>query len=294
VNGGSDRDMAEAKAAKRPRLRLTVPAEAANVALIRHALAGLAEGVGMDRAGIADLKTVVTEACMNCVVHAYPGEPGTIEVEAVPGPHDFRLRVTDHGVGFQPRPDVESPGSSLRLGLSLVAALSDSFSISGSTGGGTVVTMVLPLETTGPIPTVREDSAEVEAAPAEVAISASEAALLPGVLSRAVSAFALRRDLSVDRIADAILLAETVSETSEDAFGEQDLSFALADGGGGIEMIVGPLAGGGGTRLREGLKLPGDAGSVETLAASVTGSLRSLHGPRPTTAPTIAPTTKPQ
>ena len=204
--------MAETKAAKQPRLRLTVPAEAANVALIRHALAGLAEGVGMDRAGIADLKTVVTEVCMNSVVHAYPGTAGTIDVEAEPGPDHFRLTVTDHGVGFQPRPDVESPGSSLRLGLSLVAALSDSFSISGSTGGGTSVSMVLPLDHSGPVPAVREQQAEVEPAAPEVAISASEAALLPGVLSRAVSAFALRRDLSVDQIADAILLAETVSD----------------------------------------------------------------------------------
>jgi anti-sigma regulatory factor (Ser/Thr protein kinase) len=43
-------------------LQLTVPAKADNVAVVRHALAGLAERLGMDEAGIADLKTVVTEA----------------------------------------------------------------------------------------------------------------------------------------------------------------------------------------------------------------------------------------
>ncbi|MFN8112692.1 MAG: ATP-binding protein [Solirubrobacterales bacterium] len=245
-----------------------MPAEAANVALVRHALAGLAEGVGMDRAGIADLKTVVTEACMNAVVHAYPGEVGPIEVEAEPTADALELRVVDHGVGFQPRPDVESPGSSLRLGLSLVAALSSSFSIHGSADGGTEVTMVMPLVSPDKMPAVREEG-EVERADAEVSITASDSELLPGVLSRAVSAFALRRDLSVDQVADAILLAETVSESSGDAFEGEDLSFALVDGDGGIEMTVGPLNEGGGARLREGLQLPEDSGTVETLADAV-------------------------
>jgi hypothetical protein len=84
-----------------------------------------------------------------------------------------------------------------------------------------------------------------------------------------VSAFALRRDLTVDQVADAILLAETVSESSGDAFGDDALRFALADGDGGIEMTVGPLAEGGGERLREGLVLPEDGGTVETLADKV-------------------------
>ena len=43
--------------------------------MVRHALAGLAEEIGMDETGVADLKTVVTEACMNVVVHAYPTGP---------------------------------------------------------------------------------------------------------------------------------------------------------------------------------------------------------------------------
>jgi anti-sigma regulatory factor (Ser/Thr protein kinase) len=260
--------MAEPVADRMPRLRLTVPAEAANVALVRHALAGLAEGVGMDATGIADLKTVVTEACMNAVVHAYPNETGTIDVEAAPVEDALRVRITDHGVGFQPRPDVDSPGSSLRLGLSLVAVLSSRFSIAGGSEGGTEVTMELPLAHAGPVPRVREEG-EVEPAGPDVSISASDARLLPGVLSRAVSAFALRRDLNVDRISDAILLAESVSESSERAFAGDELSFSLVDGDGGLVMTVGPLGSGGGKRLRDDLELPDQGGSVETLADQV-------------------------
>src|SRR3954451_18248175 len=65
-------------------LQMSLPARAENVAVVRHALAGLAERIGMEEAGVADLKTVVTEACMNVVVHAYPAdEAGLLEVDAV-------------------------------------------------------------------------------------------------------------------------------------------------------------------------------------------------------------------
>ncbi|HET6830255.1 MAG TPA: ATP-binding protein [Solirubrobacterales bacterium] len=252
-----------------PRLRLTVPANAENVALVRHALSGLAEGIGMDRPGIADLKTVVTEACMNAVVHAYPGEPGPIEIDAEPVPDGLRIRIADHGVGFQPRPDVDSPGSSLRLGLSLVAALCSSFTISGRAGEGTEVMMVSPLRHVGPVPHVREE-AELDGAPGGIMITADGSGMLPGVLSRAVSAFAVRRELSVDQISDAMLLAESVSDFAPEAFAGAPPSFSLADGEGGIEMTVGPLAAGGASRLRAGLELPETGGSVEKLADSVT------------------------
>ena len=63
-------------------LQLVLPARAEDVAVVRHALAGLAEALDMDPAQLADLKTVVTEACMNAVVHAYEDEPGPMEVDA--------------------------------------------------------------------------------------------------------------------------------------------------------------------------------------------------------------------
>ncbi|HEU5251782.1 MAG TPA: ATP-binding protein, partial [Solirubrobacterales bacterium] len=145
------------------------------MAVVRHALAGLAERLGMDEVSLADLKTVVTEACMNVVVHAYPDEAGPLEVEAEPLDDVMRIRIVDRGVGFQPRPDVDSPGSSLRIGLSLVATLSRNFTINGSSEGGTEVTIDLPLAHSGPPPHVHEDI-EVEPAVKEVRISASDAA----------------------------------------------------------------------------------------------------------------------
>ena len=125
-------------------LQMSLPARAENVAVVRHAIAGLAEQIGMDEAATADLKTVVTEACMNVVVHAYPeGEIGVLEVEAVPDEGGLTVAVRDHGRGISPRPGVDRP--SLRIGLALIAALSSSFEISGGVERGTEIRMHLPL-----------------------------------------------------------------------------------------------------------------------------------------------------
>ena len=89
---------------ERPKgLQMVLPAKAENVAVIRHALAGLAEEIGMDEPGLADLKTVVTEACMNVVVHAYQGQPGPLSVEAKPDADGLTVTVRDEGAGIRPQ-----------------------------------------------------------------------------------------------------------------------------------------------------------------------------------------------
>src|SRR4051795_1160835 len=100
--------MAQTPSSEKPRgLEMSLPARAENVAVVRHALAGLAEEIGMDAPGVADLKTVVTEACMNVVVHAYEGEPGPLNIEAKPGEDGLTVTVRDSGIGIRPRPEVE-------------------------------------------------------------------------------------------------------------------------------------------------------------------------------------------
>ncbi len=95
--------------------------------------------------GIADLKTVVTEACMNVVVHAYPDdEPGLLAVEATAEhrrPDRGRPRLRHGASGRGPR----SNRPSLRIGLTLIAALSASFEINGGVDRGTEIRMHLPL-----------------------------------------------------------------------------------------------------------------------------------------------------
>jgi len=243
---------------------MSLPARAENVAVVRHALAGLAGQIGMDEPGIADLKTVVTEACMNAVVHAYPeSHPGPLEVEAIPERDGLTVVVRDYGSGIRPRPDVDRP--SLRIGLTLIAALSSSFEIKGGIDRGTEIRMHLPLK-------AREEGERVAAAPTAAVeqettdVDVHSPELVGAVLSRALSALAARREIGVDRISDAMLLSDAISAHAPQAFSDGHVRLSIADREEGVELRVGPMKSGGAEELRGNLALPQLGGSLESLA----------------------------
>jgi serine/threonine-protein kinase RsbW len=247
---------------------MTLPAKAENVAVVRHALAGLAEQVGMDEPGLADLKTVVTEACMNVAVHAYEGEPGPLSVEAIPDEEGFTVIVRDEGVGI--RPQADSDRESLRLGLSLIAALSSSFAIAGGIDRGTEVTMRLPLHGGAP-GSVGGDSVKLEPARSETTeLITDRPELLAPVLARMVGALAARRDLSVDRVSDAVLVTDAIAAAAPASFSDGRVRLGLDDRGDGLALRLGPMRAGAAKQIREGLDVPDVGGSLESLADELT------------------------
>lgn len=255
-------------------LQMALPARAENVAVVRHALAGLADRIGMDEPGIADLKAVVTEACMNVVVHAYSQDrPGPLEVEAIPEGQGLTVVVRDYGMGIRPRPDIDRP--SLRIGLTLIAALSSSFEIKGGVDRGTEIRMYRKLESREPEEC--QDGRPAAAAPpfsetTDLRVASPE--FVGPVLGRAISALAARREVSVDRISDAVLLSDAISAAAPEAFQDDHVKISIADREEGVELRVGPMVSGGADRLRGGLELPQVGGSLESLA----DELRSEQG----------------
>lgn len=131
-----------------PDLHLNLPARAENVAIVRHALGGLGDALGLDPAALADLKLAVTEACTNVVMHAYPGDAdGDMWVSATLGEDSISIAVRDAGRGITPRPD--SPG--LGLGLPLIASLTEHLEVGSDVDdAATEVTMVFRLPATVP------------------------------------------------------------------------------------------------------------------------------------------------
>lgn len=241
---------------------MSLPARAENVAVVRHALAGLAERLGMDEASLADLKTVVTEACMNVVVHAYAGsEPGPLEVEAESDLEGLTVVIRDHGSGIRPRPDADRP--SLRIGLTLIAALSSSFEIKGGADKGTEIRMHLPLQAAEN--GAKSGSTFTVSADEETRIRVGPPEIVGPVLSRALSALAARQDISVDRLSDTMLLSDAISARAPQGFTDGHVSLSIAELPDGIELKVGPMTHGGAARLRESFELPEVGGSLEKL-----------------------------
>jgi anti-sigma regulatory factor (Ser/Thr protein kinase) len=126
------------------RLHITLPAQPGSLPVARRAVVAHAEKLGIARPGIADLKTVVSEACANVVRHAYEeeGEPGTLEVDLNPEAEQLNMVVRDFGGGIRPWPAGDVP--SLRLGLPIIGALSSSFRLVSVLSGGTEITIRFP------------------------------------------------------------------------------------------------------------------------------------------------------
>jgi anti-sigma regulatory factor (Ser/Thr protein kinase) len=120
-------------------IRLTLPARAENVAVVRHVIGALAEALAMPPRMVEDIRLAVTEACTNVVRHAYRGHEGPLEVMIRPEAEGNCLNVvvSDRGSGIVPNPASEGPG----LGLPLIAALTDGLEIDHAPDRGSRLAM---------------------------------------------------------------------------------------------------------------------------------------------------------
>jgi serine/threonine-protein kinase RsbW len=247
-----------------PGLLFTLPATAENVAIVRHAVGGLAETLGMDPTAVADLKTIVTEACTNVAVHAYGDEGGPLEVEVSPDEAGITVTVRDRGSGIRPQPDLEE--SRLRLGLALIAALSSNFSISGGVGRGTEVVMRRDFAA----PLVQEPEAlKAPAAIYGTAIEVADERIIAPVIGRVLAVLAARTDFPVDRLTDTMLIADALAANAAAGFEDGNIRMVVEDGDGSIDVRVGPMLDGAAERLRSELEIPGLGATLEKLADDV-------------------------
>ncbi len=104
-------------------VRLTLPAQPRNIAVVRRALEAIAEELALPRRLIEDMRLAVTEACTNVVRHAYDDDgrddANAMRIDLLPSVHGMEVIVEDRGRGLGPSPDARGPG----LGLPLIAAL---------------------------------------------------------------------------------------------------------------------------------------------------------------------------
>jgi serine/threonine-protein kinase RsbW len=201
---------------------------------------------------------------MNVVVHAYPGGSGPLMVEAEPDTEGLTVTVSDSGSGISPQ--AESERASLKLGLSLIAALSSSFSISGGLDRGTEVMMRLPLRERGGADSdgAAEKAPVPEMVGAEIAIGRAE--LLEPVLARMVGALIARRDIPVDRVSDAVLITDAIAGAAPGRFADGCVRLGLGESNEGLELRLGPMEEGAAGEIRRELDVPEIGGSLEALA----------------------------
>lgn len=80
---------------------LKIKAQSANESFARSAVAAFCVQAEPSLDEITDLKTAVSEAVTNCVVHAYPQKEGWIEISAKLFEDLVEITISDAGVGIQ-------------------------------------------------------------------------------------------------------------------------------------------------------------------------------------------------
>jgi serine/threonine-protein kinase RsbW len=123
-------------------VRLALPADARNIAVVRRALEAIADELALPRRLVDDMRLAVTEACTNVVRHAYSEgdaqDPEALRVALLPQEHGMRVIVEDSGRGFGVSPDLGGPG----LGLALIGALTSELEVThGADDRGSRVAM---------------------------------------------------------------------------------------------------------------------------------------------------------
>lgn len=250
----------------RTELRLALAAKPENLALVRQALSGLADGASIPEGPLADLKQIATEACMNAVVHAYPGrDDGRIDVQAVSREGVVELRVRDWGIGFRPRP--AEAETSLRLGLPLIATIADSFEIANPEDGGT--TLIARVRVDGSESRNGESPDAMPAAPQEAKMVITAGASAKPVIARVFAIASTRAGFSLDRMSDGVLLGDAIAAGHADDFADGEVAIDIEECGPNLCLRVGPFVDGGAARLVDRMELPGLGVSVSKLADKV-------------------------
>ena len=129
-------------------VKITFPSRSVNEGFARSALSAFAAQADPTLDELADVKTAVSEAVTNCIVHAYANTIGPITLTAaLYEDGTLRVAVADKGCGI---PDVSkameplfTTGGAERagLGFAVMESFMDSVKVRSAPGKGTRVTL---------------------------------------------------------------------------------------------------------------------------------------------------------
>ena len=135
-----------------PYFHLEFDSSSPNEAFARAAVCAFAARLDPTLEELDDIRTAVSEAVTNAIIHGYAQEEGAVYLNARLSGNLLTVSVEDHGVGmadirqammplYTSRPDLERSG----LGFTLMESFMDSVDVVSTPGSGTTVTMTKKL-----------------------------------------------------------------------------------------------------------------------------------------------------
>ncbi len=130
-------------------IKVTLPADSINESLARSVVSSFCAQLDPSVSELGEIKTAVSEAVTNCIVHAYRGVRGKIEITVrhLDG-NVLSIKIRDRGCGI---PDIKQAMTPLYtsapeeeragLGFAVMESFMDKVSVTSACGKGTAVTM---------------------------------------------------------------------------------------------------------------------------------------------------------
>ncbi len=129
-------------------IKLEFPSRSNNEAFARSAAAAFAAQLDPTMEELGDVRTAVSEAVTNCIVHAYPDEIGPIHMRLrILSGNILEISVKDHGRGIEDVSKARQPlyttGGEERsgMGFTIMESFTDTLRVRSKPGKGTTVTM---------------------------------------------------------------------------------------------------------------------------------------------------------
>ena len=130
------------------KMQLEILSKSSNEAFARITVAAFAAQLDPTIEEISDIKTAVSEAVTNSIIHGYENKDGIIKIVAYLFENSIRIEISDQGKGIedinmakQPlyttKPDLERSG----MGFTIMDSFMDELKIESVVGMGTKITM---------------------------------------------------------------------------------------------------------------------------------------------------------
>lgn len=129
-------------------MKLEFISKGANEAFARITVAAFASQLDPTIEELADIKTAVSEAVTNCIIHAYENRQGIIRINAKLKDDEIIIQISDNGKGIEnvdiakeplytTKPNLERSG----MGFTIMESFMDSMKLESIVGLGTKVTL---------------------------------------------------------------------------------------------------------------------------------------------------------
>ena len=129
-------------------MKLEFISKSANEAFARAALAAFAAQLDPTIEELSDIKTAVSEAVTNCIIHGYENKQGIVKIMARLKEDEIIIEISDKGKGIEnidmakeplytTKPNLERSG----MGFTIMESFMDTMEIESIVGLGTKITM---------------------------------------------------------------------------------------------------------------------------------------------------------